>query len=418
MVFIVLLGFIAAVAAHYIVGQYFGRDYPHSTFLFLPTDATGFPGQPKVLGDHYFGDFWETWMTSRGPHPYLDSPLGSPSSYFPVTHIVLFPLAQLSLPLALVLYLAAFTAACLALVFRNASGDRLARTQAAVVLTACSTPVVFLIDRGNVEGLLFVLLAASMLAYRRERFYLAAMLVALPVAMKGSAGVFWLLFLFDGRIRALLLSVATFGLTSIGALLVLPGSTSANVDGLRGALEILLQVTGEGTVGVRHSASLKSAVTILGRLDEHFYFFVVHYALVGLALLLGVALVLALLRPVLWQRVALVAAAMILVPSVSYEYRVIHLYLPLLLFLATSARRRSDALFVALFGLLLVPKGLPILFADVNLGSVVNPLLLLALMAAVVVDTATDARGRARLRAIERAWRRRRRRAAAVSAVT
>jgi hypothetical protein len=79
---------------------------------------------------------------------------------------------------------------------------------------------------------------------------------------------------------------------------------------------------------------------------------------------------------------------MILVPSVSYEYRMIHVYLPLLLFLAVVESRRADALYVALFGLLLIPKGLPILYADVNIGTVVNPLLLVALMVAVVIDAA------------------------------
>lgn len=386
--FIVLLGFVVAVAAHYVVGQYVLRGYPFSTFLFTPQDTTGFPGAPNIIGVHYFGDFFEAWLTSRGPHPYVDHPLASPSSYFPVTHILLFPLAQLSLELALAIYLAGFGVALAALVFRSAGGDRLARTHAALVLTACSTPVLFLVDRANIEGLLFLALAAMLLAYRRERYYVAAVLLAIPVAMKGSAGVFWLLFLFDGQLRAMLISVATATFGTAAALLLLPGSTSANIDGLRSALDTLLTATSEGTAGLRHSASLKSAFSGLGRLDEHFNFFVVNYMVAALAILVAVALALALLRMDLWQRVALLSAAMILVPSVSYEYRMIHVYLPLLLFLAVSERRRFDALYVALFGLLLVPKGLPILYADVNVGTVINPLLLVALMAAVVIDAA------------------------------
>jgi hypothetical protein len=147
---------------------------------------------------------------------------------------------------------------------------------------------------------------------------------------------------------------------------------------------------------------------VLGRWDEHFNFFVVHYSFVGLAVLLAVALVLAVLRPVLWQKVALVTGAMILVPTISFEYRMLHLYLPLLLFLAAPETRRSDLLFVVLFGLLLVPKGLPVLFDDVNVGSLVNPLLLAGLMTAVVVDAALDERARSRLRAIAAFARRRR----------
>lgn len=417
-VLIVLAGFLGAVVAHYIMAQYVVRGYPFSTFLYLANDSNqGYLGQPNILGLHRFGDFYEPWITSRDLHAYVASPLPFPSSYFPVTHILLYPLAQLPLEFGLVLYLTGFLAFFAAVMYRHADGDRLSRTQAALVLTVCSTPVLFLIDRANIEGLLFVFLAGALLAYRRERFYLAAVLLAVPVAMKGSAGIFWLLFLFDGQIRALLLSVATFGLSSIFALLVLPGSTTANVDGLQSALDTLLTATGQGTAGTRHSVSLKAAFTGLGKMDENFNFFVLHYAYVCVAILLVVALVLLLLRPVLWQRVALLSAAMILIPSVSFQYRMIHVYLALVLFLATSQRRRTDVLFAVLFGLLLVPKGLPIVYVDVNVGTVINPLLLLLLMALVVIDAARDPDGRVRLRWIAGVMRRRRRRGAGEPAV-
>ena len=388
LVSIVLLGFVVAVAAHYVVGQYVLRGYPYSTFLFTPQDTTGFPGAPNVLGTHYFGDFFEPWILSQGPHPYVGQPLAAPSSYFPLTHILLFPFAQLSFKLALALYLTGFAAVLAALVYRSAGGDRLARLQATLVLTVCSTPVLFLVDRANIEGVLFLALVGMLFAYRRDRFYLAAVLLAIPVAMKGSAGVFWLLFLFDHRFLALLLSVTTTALASLASLLVLPGTTSANFDGLHHALKLLTKATDQGTVGLRQSVSLKSAFSGLGRLDDHFNFFLSHYALVSLVLLLAVAVALWRLRLELWQRVALLSAAMIVVPSVSYEYRMIHVYLPLVLFLLVAERRRSDVLYVVLFGLLLVPKGLPILYADVNIGTVLNPLLLVALMGTVVIDAA------------------------------
>ncbi len=417
LVLIVLVGFVVAVVAHYIVAQFVMRGYPYSTFLYLPDDSNGggWPGEPNVIGVHRFGDFYEAWVNSRGPHPYTDTPLGVASSYFPLTHVLMFPLAQLSLSLALAVYVLVFVVFFVTLLYRAVGGDRLHRGQAALVLTACSTPVLFLLDRGNIEGFLFAALAGSMLAYRRDRFYLAAVLLAIPIAMKGAAGVFWLLFLFDGRLRELLASIAASALLTLAALVALPGSTSANIDGLRGALDSISAATTDGTTALLHSASLKAAFSVLGRWDDHFNFFVQNYAFVGLVALLAVALVLALLRPVLWQRVALVSGAMILVPALSFEYRMLHLYVPLVLFLVAREPRRSDPLFVALFGLLLVPKGLPILFDDVNVGSLVNPLLLAVLMTAVVVDAALDERARSRLRAIATFARRRRPLAAADS---
>jgi hypothetical protein len=94
------------------------RGYPFTTFLFAPQDI-GYPGQPNIVGVHHFGDFYEPWVTSQGPHPYVDFPLTFASSYFPVTHILLFPLAQLPLTVALVLYLVVFVALFGATIFRH-----------------------------------------------------------------------------------------------------------------------------------------------------------------------------------------------------------------------------------------------------------------------------------------------------------
>jgi hypothetical protein len=79
----------------------------------------------------------------------------------------------------------------------------------------------------------------------------------------------------------------------------------------------------------------------------------------------------------LWERVALLVATLVLVPPVSYDYRLIHVLLPILLLLRFPGPVRTAA--VVLLGIVLIPKGLPVLFADVNIGTVINPLALLAL---------------------------------------
>lgn len=52
LVLILLVGFLAAVVAHYIVAQYVMRGYPYSTFLYFPYDGSPqYLPQPNILGD-------------------------------------------------------------------------------------------------------------------------------------------------------------------------------------------------------------------------------------------------------------------------------------------------------------------------------------------------------------------------------
>jgi hypothetical protein len=73
---------------------------------------------------------------------------------------------------------------------------------------------------------------------------------------------------------------------------------------------------------------------------------------IGLLVVLYVVLV----EKEMWRRTALLVFAMLLLPHISADYKLLHLYLPLFLFVNSASRSRLDHLFVVLFGLLLIPK--------------------------------------------------------------
>jgi tetratricopeptide (TPR) repeat protein len=58
----------------------------------------------------------------------------------------------------------------------------------------------------------------------------------------------------------------------------------------------------------------------------------------------------------LWKKVALLTFAALLFPHVSADYKLIHLFLPLVLFINAPGGFRHDKLFTWFFGLLLIPK--------------------------------------------------------------
>ena len=89
----------------------------------------------------------------------------------------------------------------------------------------------------------------------------------------------------------------------------------------------------------------------------------------------------------LWEQVTLLTVALVVLPSSSGDYRLLHFLVPLALFLRLGAGSRLRWWYAVLFALLLVPKAFVLLRPDgTNLGVVLNPLVML-LLAAMVVGT-------------------------------
>jgi hypothetical protein len=415
-------GFLLACLLTKLYGSYGGGPYPSNSFLYIPNDAIPMLHWPTLIGDHGFGDFFEAYVNSKALDPYsaqsfatsfggvatgnsyavggllvyapgIDHAVATgPSSYFPVTHVLLWPLAQLPYGLAFALYVALFVGATVWLMWRFVPEAPLpTRLLQVAALVGMSAPVLLVLDRGNIEGLLFLFVFAAVLAFRAGRHTTAGLLLAVPIAMKGAPAVLWLLFVRARRWRALAWSAGAVVVGTAFSLLIFAGSFGHDVHLLRQALEAAGSLTDartSGTHGVQHAVSLNALLSVLAHLSGGLGLLLDNSAvLAGLGLAAGAVLALT-LPIVLWQQVALLLAVMLLTPALSFEYRMVHLLVPLALFLQdrTARPRALDAAYVALFGLLLMPKGPPILFEDVTTGPLLNPLLLLALIGVITAD--------------------------------
>jgi hypothetical protein len=98
----------------------------------------------------------------------------------------------------------------------------------------------------------------------------------------------------------------------------------------------------------------------------------------------------------LWRKVALLALAMILLPQVSPDYKLMHVFIPLFLFINKPAAQRRDVLYTILFALLLIPKSYLRLapFPEASSSLLLNPLIMLALAGVIVSEGIADARRR------------------------
>ena len=126
-------------------------------------------------------------------------------------------------------------------------------------------------------------------------------------------------------------------------------------------------------------------------------------------LLMGVVGVLTILYVIfieqdLWKRVALLVFAMLLLPTISADYKLLHVLLPLFLFINSPKISRLDTTYLILFGLLLIPKDyyyFQKVFSDahtnpydVSVSIVINILIIIVLSVIIMYTGFTEWVGR------------------------
>lgn len=386
LVTIVLVGTVAAIVWHYVSGFYFGLGYPRSTFLFIP-------------GDH-FNDWDNVYIFAKD---FLRGVPG-PFTYFPFA--VLSTVAATVLPmrvgfaLVIVLFLAV-----LVLMLRGWVVDCeehvLTKVQYGFILVVLSYPVIFALDRTNLEILLFAFIAGFFyFLYVRESPWLAALFLAAAIAFKLYPATLLLLLLAERRFKALVLAVVfALGLTAIGAVVVAALGHYSLVEFWQmntGGKDLYQQSMVIGGAGVQHGHSLWGLVGLLGILRQTAVagWQTTLYSVAAAMGFLVLAVYVVFWEAERWKRVLLAMVPALLLPFVSADYTLIHLYFPLVFFLNAPRVSRWDAAYVALFAVLLVPVDYYYFIAhgDVSISVIVYPVALLTLLLLAIWDPQRAAR--------------------------
>lgn len=381
---IVVIGFFLSVCFHYVLHFYFHREYPYSTFLSWPFD--------------HQSDFTHVYAATRGMDPYHYQG-GVYGNYFPVTYAAALLFG--SLRGGRLLFLALSLAGIVAFFYRR-SGiardpqiNRLAKVRLTFILTVMSYPVLFEMDRANFESLTFLLIAACVLLIGRGKFGLSVLPLAFAVAMKGYPIVFLGLYLPDKKYREAASVVVLSAALCLAGLSVWHGGLRQNISGFSTGLQIFLNdyvIRGAGTAGTRLNCSLFAP---LGLLDSNPTF--IRQALLyfdGFVLVCGGFLLwlIAAKKAAGWKLQYLLAAAALLLTPISYDYKLLVLFIPLASFLNSARRERLDAFYCASFGAMLIPKDYLILgpgavFVNgVSSSSLLEPLILLVTAALIARD--------------------------------
>jgi Glycosyltransferase family 87 len=319
----------------------FHEGYPFNTFLFTPdarfTDFTIYVPRFAAWGqsDRFFS---LPGFQFDYPAPLLLSEL----AYFKLSTVPLYAY------LATVILFAIAGGLLVAMCVPRERRIRPLAAAAALATAIFSFPLMFLIDRGNIEGLVWIVSSFGLLLFVMHRYSSSAVLFALAAAMKFFPGTLLLLFLAKRRYRDFCLAIAAFF-----------AITTASLSYIGPTIPIAAQRIASGIEFFRKDQVLEIKPIIIGfehslfSLVKQVLFRVVHdvprvnailpriylgYGLCAFALFAFLYAAFIRKLPVLNQLLVLSALSVSL-PFISYDYTLVHMFGPfavLLLVLASD----------------------------------------------------------------------------------
>lgn len=366
--YLVMLGTLAGFAWAYREGLYKGLPFPKNTFLFLPSD--------------HFRDMYNLVDVVKTGDPY-SRPI---ANYPPFAYILVEPFRWAGFNGATILWTAIAAGGIGSFLARQLDFlPRIDLVAGVLALTLATYPFLISYDRGNLEMLVTVLLAGFAYAVQTNRMTLAASLVGAMAAIKGYPIIFGAVFLVrkDWRALGVCLAVAA-ALTFLGSAFY-DFNLPHTIDLLRHNLTYYNDNYVIGDAGLGWGSSLFGpvkllAVDVFGGDVDTIRTIVPIYEAITVVMLLGLVYALWRVPMRLWEQVTLLTLAFDLLPTVSGGYKLLHLVVPLGLFLREGSDDPRRWWFAGGFGLLMIPKAYVMLRdSGVSIAVVLDPLIMLAM---------------------------------------
>jgi hypothetical protein len=352
LILIIVFAFLLALSIFYYRGVYLAAPYPNNTFLFLPRMR--------------FSDFIKVVRESIGLNPYQ----GFSSGQYPFLLIIgfIFSLAPPVYSILVYCLLLSITLSCLSLYFLHMK-SRLLSLLATFTITFLTYPFLFTIDRGNFESLVFLFLLIFIFFYSKKRYLPAAIFLACAIALKVYPAIFLLLFLKEKKIKEIFITLGTTLGLSFLSLLCFKGGLLANIQYLASFSNVtnnpdFLSFLSIGRDSmVQRGVSLLTLIKIIVQQNQLIVpeiilkNFQLIYIFLVCVIFIPVVLFIIYIEKEFWKSVALLTFTMLLLPNISADYKLLHVLLPLFLFINSKEAGKLDSFYLFMFGLLMVPKG-------------------------------------------------------------
>lgn len=371
---IVVVGFVVSVFFHYFQAYYNNEPFPKNTFLYSPAKA--------------WGDFYEIFEPIKAGTIKF-------TVYFPFAYIPFFLLSVFPVRMAANTFVSAFIIAAVWFVYAHLDFlPRVQRWTVTIILSLFTYPLLFCIDRANLEGIVFLLLALFFISFKRENTKLSVLFLSCAAAMKFYPGIFVILYLVRRQYRPMFAVGITTGLLSLLCASFYPGGAVTTFKNMSANMNEFKQAFIVGNSGMPFSCSYFGLIKVLMRiynntvvtladnyqnvslLTPKISSLTLPYTITCLVLFSLICLYLLFRERTLWKQVALLTFAMLLFPVVSFDYKLIHLLFPLMFFITADECENDDRSYALIFGLLLIPKAYYWFMGSVSISVILNPLLM------------------------------------------
>lgn len=369
-VLIIMIGFFCAVGFHYAQGVYLGEQYPRNTFLFEPHNR--------------FTDFFFPLEGSHDLDPYNPEKINYIGGYFPFGYFVAFLFSRiqpwvLSLTILFLVFIIFLLFFIKKVIYRNQSISY-SEIINIFVIAAMTYPILFALDRANFDILVFIFIALFAWYYQKGNKTIATLLLAIPIAMKGYAVVLLLIPLIDKRIRDVIITSGLVLLLELISLALFQDGLITEFTKMVTSFFSAYRIAFEAGSLIRFNSSLFTFLLFLRPSLITTNWFGNTYFIASILVFLVTALLLILYHFPFWKKLMVIIILMILLPNSSADYRLIMLLIPMLFYVTSNEISKLDFLITSLLGLIFIPKAYFLIDGDVNLGTLLNPLLLVALL--------------------------------------
>jgi len=382
----IIIGFLLSVLFHVYQGEILKRPYPYTTFLFLPTQR--------------FSDF-----TFAQSEPFLNPYFNNvyQGGQFPLAMLIYFLFTSIPLNISLLIFLILCSTAFAYLtniILWGKKSSILLRLNDILPLVFLTYPFLIAMDRGNLEILLFVFLLFFLFFFLRERYTLSAVFLALAIAMKGFPAVLLLIYIPKKKYLEIVMAISIATLLTLGSLALFKGGFMANLNFLLHGPFFSPQGSFVGQSNfVQRGVSLFTFFKIIfietGLLKKiDMMRFLSTYIKLAALSFIPLAAYVVFIEKILWRRVALLVFSMLLLPQISADYKLLHVYLPMFLFLLSEDHSRADFVYLIIFGLLMIPKDytfLPHVLSDsgthdISISIMINILSIIAASVMIIIS--------------------------------
>lgn len=383
---IILIGFVISVVIYYILAQYLHFPYPFNTFLFLPENA--------------FGDFLAPLNALKDFAPYKEPNVMI--NYFPLAYIIMFPFSLIKNSyVAYAIFASIFLIGFTYLSNKNVQCESLTKIQNfqnVFIITFLSLPVLYILDRGNFDMLIFFLFAGFIYAFKSEKYLLSAILLAVENAIKPFPFLFLLLFLQKKKYKEFFLSLILTGILIFSGFSILKGAFFDQITVFIQDL-YLFKMTNILDTNLTNGMSLNSSMFTALK-----FIFSQNVNIIPTMLLVKIynyislfvaafTLIFAWREKIFWKKITLLSFLMLLLPYMVVDYKLIFLFVPIWLFFNAEEQSKFDGIYTVLFGLILIPKKIFLFWVHkqgmtqlLTYGILINPLIMLIFIGLIIYE--------------------------------